>query len=189
MVVNFYPFICLIKPFDTEANNITKYNGVHNVTVKGITFDAYSAFLISHNSNVSIEDCKFINTKSDHAFQIAASKNITIKKCEFYGLREPASDRQFVEMIQIDFMNSTAQPYWITTASVYDHYPNDNVVIEDCIFDKGTGNYAHFKTAIGNHGSDESKNKNTTIKRCTFNNFEYAGITARYMDGVTNSYK
>ena len=173
-----------VKPFDTDDMKITGYNGRSNIYFEGGIIDAYCSFVLCHGRNIKINGTRFINTKSDHVMQIGACKNITIENCEFEGMVETADDRQYVEMIQIDWMTNGALPYWTTTALLYDGTVNDTITIDKCKFKKGQDDYAHLKTGIGSHGTmDEEMNRNIIIKNCDFIDFEYTGVN---IYGMTN---
>lgn len=173
-----------VKPFDTDDMKITGYNGRSNIYFEGGIIDAYCSFVLCHGRNIKINGTRFINTKSDHVMQIGACKNLTIENCEFEGMVETADDRQYVEMIQIDWMINSALPYWTTSALLYDGTVNDTITIDKCKFKKGQDDYAHLKTGIGSHGTmDGEMNRNIIIKNCDFIDFEYAGVN---IYGMTN---
>ena len=173
------------KPFDTDDSNITSYNGRSNIRFIGGNLDCHSGFLLNHGENILIEKVKFKNIKSDHAIQIGGCKNVIIKDCEFNGMLNTNDNRQYVEMIQIDWVTSTGQPYWVSGSNIFDSTINDGIIIENCRFKKGSDNYGYLKTCIGSHSSDgANKNKNIIIKNCDFNNFEYGGVVLDKMINV-----
>lgn len=173
------------KPFDNEDSNITKYNGNSNIHITGGVLDCYSTFLFCHGRNITIENVRLLNAKADHYIQIGACENVLIKNCMFDGMVNSAVDRQYVEMIQVDWMTSKAQPYWVSTADIFDRTINNGIVVDNCHFKKGCGDYAYMKTCIGSHSSDgENINKNITIKNCLFDDFEYSGLVIDHMEKV-----
>ena len=147
------------KPFDTDDSNITSYNGRSNIRFIGGNLDCHSGFLLNHGENILIEKVKFKNIKSDHAIQIGGCKNVIIKDCEFNGMLNTNDNRQYVEMIQIDWVTSTGQPYWVSGSNIFDSTINDGIIIENCRFKKGSDNYGYLKTCIGSHSNDGA-NKN-----------------------------
>ena len=174
------------KPFDANDSNITSYNGRSNIRFIGGNLDCQSGFLFNHGKNILIEKVKFKNIKSDHAIQIGGCKNVIIKDCEFEGMLNTSDNRQYVEMIQIDWLTSSAEPYWVSGSNIFDGTINDGIIIENCRFKKGNDNYGYLKTCIGSHSSDGvNKNKNITIKNCEFNDFEYGGVVIDKMINVT----
>ena len=174
-----------VKPFDTDDMNIMGYNGRSDIYFEGGIIDAYCSFVLCHGRNIKINGTRFINTKSDHVMQIGACKNVTIENCEFEGMVETADNRQYVEMIQIDWMTNGALPYWTTTALLYDGTVNDTITIDKCKFKKGQDDYAHLKTGIGSHGTmDGNMNHNIIIKNCDFIDFEYTGVNIYGMSNV-----
>lgn len=174
------------KPFDVEDGKLTRYNGYSNITIRGGQVDCYSALLLTHGKNILVENVHFMNSKTDHYIQIGGCQNVTVKNCSFEGVSERATDRQYVEMVQIDWMTEKAQPYWESYAPIFDHTVNDNIIIDGCVFKKGSGDYAYLKVAIGSHSDDDGNlNKNIVIKNCRIDGFEYAGVTLHRMSGVT----
>ena len=173
------------KPVDSEDSNITGYNGRSNIVIDGGVINCRSAIAFCHGQNITIKNVTFKNCKADHYIQIAACKNVKIKNCKFIGGTEKSSNRQYVEYVQIDYMAPGAQPYWSSTANIYDHTMNDDIEIYDCEFSNGEGDYAFMYTAIGSHSSDGNLvNKDITIKNCKFTGYSYRALTLNRMENV-----
>ena len=173
------------KPVDSEDSNITGYNGRSNIVIDGGVINCRSAIAFCHGQNITIKNVTFKNCKADHYIQIAACKNVKIKNCKFIGGTEKSSNRQYVEYVQIDYMAPSAQPYWSSTANIYDHTMNDDIEIYDCEFSNGEGDYAFMYTAIGSHSSDGNLvNKDITIKNCKFTGYSYRALTLNRMENV-----
>ena len=173
------------KPVDSEDSNITGYNGRSNIVIDGGVINCRSAIAFCHGENITIKNVTFKNCKADHYIQIGACKNVKIKNCKFIGGTEKSSERQYVEYIQIDYMNSSAQPYWSSSANIYDHTMNEGIEIYDCEFRNGNGDYAFMYTAIGSHSSDGNLvNKDITIKNCKFTGYSHRALTINRMENV-----
>lgn len=180
------PFLLNAKPFDETDSNITGYEGNSNISILGAggTIKAYNPFVLVHGKNIYINRVNFEETKSEHIFQIGGCKDVTIEDCTFNGIAATSEDRNYVEMIQLDYMTYVGLPYWKSTSAFYDNTPNDNIVVKRCEFNKGTGDYAYIKTCIGSHSVGVNRNKNILIENCDFNNYEYCGLNIRNMDNV-----
>ena len=170
------------KAFEDE---FLEYNGNGNITIKGGIIYAPSAMCLIHGKNICINNITFKDSETDHVMQIGGCKNVHIENCNFIGRTQAADDRLYTEMIQIDWVTASGMPYWNETSTIFDHTINDNIVIENCNFNVGEGDYAFLHTGIGSHSSDgDYKNKNIIIQNCNFNNFMYAGIVASRMENV-----
>ena len=173
------------KPMDSDDSNITGYNGRSNIVIDGGIIDCISAFCLCHGQDITIKNVTFKNNKSDHYIQIGACKNVKIQNCKFIGVTERNSARQYVEFIQIDWMTSQAQPYWTSTANIFDSTVNDGIEIDGCEFRNGVDEYNFMYTSIGSHSSDgDSVNKNITIKNCKFTGYSYRALTLHKMENV-----
>ena len=173
------------KPVDSEDSNITGYNGRSNIVIDGGVINCRSAIAFCHGQNITIKNVTFKNCKADHYIQIAACKNVKIKNCKFIGGTEKSSNRQYVEYVQIDYMTPRSQPYWSSTANIYDHTMNEDIEIYGCEFRNGDGDFAFMYTSIGSHSSDGNLvNKNITIKNCKFTGYSYRALTLNRMENV-----
>lgn len=173
------------KPYDSEDSKIFGYNGRSNITIIGGIFDTISAFLFSHGQNILVKNATFKNCNSDHYMQIAACKNVKIQNCKFIGVTERATNRNYVEFIQIDWMTETGQPYWVSDATIFDSTVNDGIEIDGCEFETGIDEYNYMYTCIGSHSSDgDNRNKNIIIKNCEFTGYSYAALTINKMSNV-----
>ena len=172
-------------PHDDNEINITGYNGRSNITIEGGIFEAKSAICFIHGENITLRNIKFKNANYDHYMQIGSCKNVKIENCEFYGVTQRASNRQYVEFIQLDWATFESMPYWRKDGAIYDNDVNDGIEIINCKFNKGYDNYSHLPVAIGSHaGQNGINNKNITIKGCEFNKFDFSALTLKYMDNV-----
>ena len=173
------------KPYDSEDSEIFGYNGRSNITIIGGIFDTISAFLFSHGQNILVKNATFKNCNSDHYMQIAACKNVKIQNCKFIGVTERATNRNYVEFIQIDWMTETGQPYWVSGATIFDSTVNDGIEIDGCKFEVGGAPYNYMYACIGSHSSDgANRNKNIIIKNCEFTGYSYGALTIDKMSNV-----
>ena len=82
-------------------------------------------------------------------------------------------------------MTSAAQPYWSSTANIYDHTMNEDIEIDGCEFRNGEGDYNFMYTSIGSHSSDGNLvNKDIIIKNCKFTGYLYRALTINRMENV-----
>ena len=179
-------FISNVKINDNdEASKITGYNGNSNINIYGGIINAYCSFVFMHGQNINVIGTKFIETKSDHIFQIGGCKNVKIKNCVFEGMKNPSSERQYVEMIQIDYMTYKALPYWNESNPIFDHTLNDGIYVTDCKFNKGGGSYEYLTTPLGSHSNDENRlNKNIHFERNEVNYCSYGAFSFNNMENV-----
>lgn len=173
------------EPFESYDSTITEYNGYSNIKFIGGVLECKSAFLFSHGQNIHLEGIVMRYGQQDHYIQIGGCRNLTVKECTFYGTTERASNRQYVEMIQIDWLTSGGQPYWNENAPFFDSTVNDNITVDGCIFKEDVAPYNHVQCAVGSHSSDgTNKNLNITIKNCRIENVRYGGLTLNRMKNV-----
>lgn len=173
------------KPLDSNDSNISGYNGRSNITIEGGIIDCISAFCFCHGKNITIKNVIFKNCSTSHYIQIGACKNVKIQNCKFVGTTEKTEDRNYVEFIQIDWMTSAGQPYWSSTANIFDSTVNEGIEIDGCEFVKGINEYNHMYTCIGSHSGDgENKNKDIIIKNCKFTGYSYRALTINKMKNV-----
>ena len=173
------------EPFESYDSTITGYNGYSNIKFTGGTLECKSAFLFSHGQNIHLEGITMRYGVQDHYIQIGGCRNLMIKDCTFYGTTERGDNRQYVEMIQIDWLTSGGQPYWSENAPFFDSTVNDNITVDGCIFKEDVSPYNYVQCAVGSHSSDgDNKNLNITIKNCRIENVRYGGLTLNRMKNV-----
>ena len=125
---------------------ITGYNGVHDVTVYGATFDgsAFSAnntlFGFAHCKNIIVDSCRFIKPYGlSHNLEINSSYNVRVQNCYFDRGGNPGANG---EMLQID---SATYGAWMDDSNT-DGTISKCVEIHNCTFENNTAS-----PAIGNH--------------------------------------
>lgn len=173
------------RPFNDEDKNIIGYNGNSNITIIGGEIRT-GCITMLHGQDIEFKSVTIRDTKYSHAFQIGGCKNVLFDRCKFIGHGPQAADRQYVELIQIDWVTHTGIPGWTSDSAIYDSTVNDGVIMRDCTFEASdTEGYGQLYTAIGTHSSDgTNRNKNITIDNCIIKDCTYAPITANRMIGV-----
>lgn len=160
-----------------EDDKYTKYNGNGNITIKNLNIIGGHVASFIHGENILFENIFATKADNDHYFEICACKNVTIKNSTFIGIKKQKEGRQMVEMIQIDMCTRNAFPWFLDKESVtYDGTTNQNILIDNCLFDKGEDEYQQIYTAIGVHGKDCKFHQNIIIKNCIIKNALYAAI-------------
>lgn len=143
--------------------SVTGYDGVHDITIYGATFDVngsvytYNCTALSfcHAKRIKTVNCKFINhTASWHQLEYSACMDSIIEKCYFDATGHTS------ESVQIESpYNSAAWPW---NNGAIDSTPSLNITVKDCVFENGA-------TALGRHGGGSAKYVN--IHDCVFRNF------------------
>lgn len=173
------------KPFDPTDSNITGYNGNGNIKIVGGTIKN-GGIVLCHGKNITFEGVTFLDTLYSHAMQIGGCKDVVIKNCNFYGHKPQADDRRYVELIQVDWLTATGQPYWEAGKPIFDSTVCDGIYIYDSKFDVSSTYPDYIHVAIGSHSSDgTNRNKNIIIKSNVINKCLHSGITAALMENVT----
>ena len=155
------------------------YGAIKNFNVKNGTFHGGTSglsFCLLHAENFNFEnilfqDC-FVPT---HIFDLGGCKNISIKNCDFTGYLCNLEANNFREMIQPDYARSSSVPYWNSyTTPNFDDLPTTDLLIENCTFEKGNGEY--YPNAIGTHADADVGHENITIRNCKFYGCNYSSI-------------
>ena len=160
------------------------YGVLKNINIKNGTFDGSTVgilFGLLHGENINIENITFLDCSlASHIFDLGGCKNVNIINCNFTGsyINESLSDKYDKELIQIDYANYTALPYWGNSEDYqFDDLPTINVLIERCNFEIGNGN--HYPNAIGTHavyGVKALNNihiVNNIFDACTYSNIRF----------------
>lgn len=147
----------------------TGYDGIHDVTIYGATFDtngdtyttACTSLGIVHAKNILIENCQFIrHTVSWHQIEFSAVKYGKIINCYF-----DANDTgENTETIQLDAPREGGSWPW-DNASL-DGTPCKYIEISGCDFYNGG-------VAIGDHGGNSEY---INIHDCTFDTFKTRAV-------------
>lgn len=129
---------------------ITGYNGVHDCTFDGLTFDGndtqVTPLSFCHAQRMTIRNCIFKKSISWHHLEINSTKYAIVENCSFDASTKSASSG---ETIQIDGFGASGNFPWETGA--VDGTDCKYVTIRDCNF------YGQTSSAdIGNHGGGGS---------------------------------
>lgn len=160
-----------------NANEVG-YGATKNISIKGGTLDGGVSgitFALLHTENIHFEDIHFYNCfVGTHIIDLCGCKNIIIKNCHFEG--NLISEDSSREMIQPDYANETSGSYWGDITG-YDDLPTIDLIIDNCIFEKGDGTY--YPNAIGTHTINDKPHENITIKNCKF--YDYNNACIRFL--------
>lgn len=155
------------------SQNISFKNGTINGQGYGVLFGFIHTSKLEFR-NILFKDCSL----NSHILDLGGCKDVIIDTCDFTGsyTNSSLSSLYYNEIIQIDFANNTALPYWGTSSSyVFDDLPTINVSVNNCTFSKGNGNF--YPNAIGCHGLYGTRYvDNISITNNTFTGFTFSCI-------------
>lgn len=149
------------------------YEGTHNVTISGGIFDGnenltekLTILNTVHCSNITIENCRFVNCAHWHCIEINGTENATVKNCFFNGPSYTVcSDQLLNELLQLDLARDGSYgPVYNCDGTLIefksDDTPCSNITIKNNIFKCGGF------PGIGHHG--EGAHNNITIRNNIF---------------------
>ncbi|HOK82594.1 MAG TPA: glycosyl hydrolase family 28-related protein [Clostridia bacterium] len=133
-----------------------RYNGTHNVTVIGGTWDGnkdinekLTIFNTCHSRDILFERCTFINGNGWHYIEINSSRFVRVKDCVFDGRvfwgKNPDG---YSELIQLDKAFGGYGPVYRNGKKM--RYQNDSTACADIIIENNTF-YCDGTPALGNH--------------------------------------
>ena len=160
------------------------YNGISNIEFKNGKIN--TAFALMHNTNITFNNIEFDNITS-HALQIGGCKDIKIINCTFNGTIIDDVNGQNHELIQLERADYSSQPYLPEDSSSYDETGNFNILIDNCIFNKGNEVTTRNYVCIGHHGYSADYpyyNKNITVSNCEFEENTYSDISGPSFDNL-----
>lgn len=162
------------------------YGAIKNILIKNGTFEGCTCgvlFALFHGEDIEFNNVTFSNCcMGTHIMDLGGCKNIRFINCKFTGCNLP-TDLSYREMIQPDYAHYKGLPYWGNESDyAFDNLPTVDLLVDGCIFDKGTG--ATFPNAIGTHGSLESKHSNIKIRNNIFYDCTYASIRLPRVDNL-----
>lgn len=186
----------LAAPSKAKVEGVySEYDGVHDVSFIGegnviIDMNYYNGALgimMGHNQNVTIKGITFQNMYSGHFIEMDASKNVIVEDCVFQNHKDSPNNNK--EAINLDTPDITTEGFHAVWTS-YDKTPNENVLIQNCVF-------RDLERAIGTHKYSEGKLHknvqiiNNKIYRCDKDairvmNWENAVIKGNVIDTVTD---
>lgn len=184
--------------FQTEHTETTlNYNGGSNISFLGGKYkhngntSGSNVFSLFHAKDVTFNGVTILDTVKAHSLDIIGCKNVRVLNCNFRGHIIDTSNT-YREMIQIDSAHAKGYPiYSDTSLAVYDGTPCEDILIQNCIFEKSDSNEAPA-CAIGQHAqiAQKSRHKNIVIKNNILNGVvassgDYgAGIRLMQMEDV-----
>lgn len=135
----------------------TEYNGVHDVTIEGITIDGQylstDCIIMAHCKDIVIRGVKFTNC-NEHAVECNSSKNILFENCSFTNIATNIANK---EAVNIDSATQAGAP----SIGQWDNTPCDNIKFHNCLFENCDG-------GMGNHASNGIVQSNITVTGCMF---------------------
>lgn len=159
------------------------YEGHHNITIEGITFDgnyenidkipsgAFNFFNLIHNENIEFRKCKFRNSISYHVLDANGVKNLNVIDCIFEGYINKSTSR-FKEAIQLSEITDDS----IGGKGCFDGTPCRDVTVDRCTFRK-SDILDSFEVAVGNHLSRHGVfQKNIRVSNCVFEDIQQTAI-------------
>ncbi len=176
------------------------YDGYHDITINGGTFDGNglnaaandvncpSMLRFGHGSNLTFNGVTLKNVNDNHHMEFAACKGITIRNCVFEGFvpkngKTGANAVNYAnnEAVQFDIMHNkehfTQYPY-------YDDTPCADIVVDGCTF-------TNLQRGLGTHSAVAgSYFTNISFTNNTFTNITGYAITAtNYKNAVITGNK
>lgn len=164
------------------------YNGYHDITINGGTFDgngtaaaaanagSSSMLRFGHGSNLTFNNVTFKNIYDNHHIEFAACKGITIKNCVFEGFvpKKGKTGTKAVnyannEALQFDIMHNKSH---FTKYPYYDDTPCKDIIVDGCTF-------TNLQRGLGTHSAVAgSYFTNISFTNNTFTNISGYAITA-----------
>ena len=155
----------------------TEYNGISNVHF--LNGNINTGFALMHNTNIEFNNINFGGLKG-HGIQIGGCKDIKIINCKFSGVAIDDANGANHEIIQLERSTYGGQPYLDPSSVSYDETGNFNILISNCIFDKGNDVTTRYYVGIGHHSYSADYpyyNENITIEKCIFKDSTISDIS------------
>ena len=175
----FFNFLGDDTPLGYDGNgNIEILNG----TIKG------GSISFCHARNVIVKNITFEDILNDHCIEIAGCNNYLVEDCHFEGVAVQASNRNYVECIQIDDMTRGNFPHFTNVDNpTYDLTINDMITIRNCHFEadptKEETNVIY--TCVGGHTASGDGNRNILIENCYFTSWRHTAVRLYHLFNVT----
>ena len=171
------------------------YNGYHDITIKGGTFDGNgnkaatnntdspSLLRFGHGSNLTFEGVTFKNSYDNHHMEFAACKGITIRNCFFEGFvpKKGKTGAKAVnyannEAVQFDIMHIERH---FPQYPFLDDTPCQDIVVDGCTF-------TNLQRGLGTHSAVAgSYFTNIAFTNNTFSDIGgYAIVATNYKNAV-----
>ena len=179
---------CLKQMMEMEASNdVTGYNGTHDVTWSGGTFIANTrkedaiVIVLYHCKNITLKNITVDGCRGYHSIECNSSQNVKIKNCTFKN-QSSLPGVTYREAIQIDFAYQLGYPYRGNTNV---HVPaNDGTHCKD-IYITGC-KFENCPNGIGTHTVclTPMYHEHIVITDCEFKDIEKCGIQLFSMKDV-----
>lgn len=135
---------------------------------------AHNIMNLEGNTNILVENVKFLNVVDFHAIDGGDCKRMTIRNCEFLGFHVKTTERRYSEAIQTDAGVEGLIEDW---------------VIDGCYFGANPlnldPNFGAWPVSVGRHASSAGAVvRRVVISNNTFNGLTYAGVRPFGWDDV-----
>lgn len=162
------------------------YNGQHDITIQGGTFDGdgrnskvnSSMVRLGHGKNITFKNVTFQNVYNSHHVELAACDNVLFDNCifkDFYGKGDTANSGNN-EALQFDVLHNADH---FPKYPGFDDTPCSNITVTNCTFN-------NLQRGVGTHsGVAGSYFTNITFTNNTFTNIKgYAMMATNYKDST-----
>ncbi|MFB9219335.1 right-handed parallel beta-helix repeat-containing protein [Kurthia sibirica] len=154
----------LIRPsYANKTDVYGKFNGEKNISFIGkgtVTMDLKLlprtfAIIMGHNKNILVDHINFKNMNGGHFIEMDASQKVQIKNSSFKkSLHVKGHDKEGINLDTPDRQTGGWGQKW----SKYDNQANDQITIENNLFD-------HLDRAVGTHKYSKNQLHNKVIIR------------------------
>ena len=172
-----------ILGFYKESNDTTTgYNGIHDVEVRGITFDggpstgvAGNMVSVNHSKNVRFYNCKFIRCEGYHHLEFNSTMNGVADECQFLGHIFMRDIGWRKEAVQIDCSNEGS-----VGTGARDGIPARNITVSNCYFGPDEYGNPAPPVMVGSHTvpTTDMNYDNINVYNCIGDGVTLAGVWA-----------
>lgn len=182
-IIGYNSKLRVIYNFEDSDDTVTGYNGNGNIVISNGVIER-NAMAFIHGSDIFLQNLRFKNCHNDHFIEIAGCKNFIVNNCSFVGMDNNGVSVH--EYINVDPCTRTAFPHFSDpSAATYDGTKNDGIVINDCYFSIGEGEFNTGFNAFGVHGAvGDGKHKNIRLTGNTLRGFTGCGFRLNDMEGI-----
>lgn len=169
--------------FGLEETVHSGYNGEHDITIEGGTFDgdgkdrkcSAGIVRIGHAKNITFKNVVFQNVYDSHQLELAACENVLIDNCtfkDFYGKKKDLTNAANNEALQFDIIHNAEH---FPKYPSFDDTPCRNVTVSNCTF-------SNLQRGVGTHSAVAgSYFTNMVFKNNTFTDIRgYAIMATNY---------
>lgn len=167
-----------------DGDSYGGYDGNGNITIyNGTIIGGCISFI--HGKHIRLLNVRLENTLNDHFMEICACDDYIIDGCSFIGMQNLSGST--LEYINID--TNASYPAFPHNKSgkndpvFYDMSTNKDIVIRNCYFSIGEGDYAYGFNAVGVHSRNVSNTyaDDVTITNNIIRGFTLCGIRVNAM--------